>query len=178
MKAGTVRAIAVYQRRCQRIILDHDQRLEKVAAAAGAVRRALDLGERGIAMPLIVSCSACSCFSQSTTTASVSTLTRSGSVLMNRPTMRSMPASSPGRPATVVPNIAGFMAALVAALWAYDGWNDLNMVGGEMKNPGRNIPIALIAGVATVGVLYMLMECGRAVRAARKCDCRFTASRL
>ena len=41
--------------------------------------------------------------------------------------------------------IAGFMAALVAALWAYDGWNDLNMVGGEIKNPGRNIPIALIA---------------------------------
>ncbi len=56
--------------------------------------------------------------------------------------------------------IAGFMAALVAALWAYDGWNDLNMVGGEIKNPGRNIPIALIAGVATVGVLYMLMNAG------------------
>jgi basic amino acid/polyamine antiporter, APA family len=52
----------------------------------------------------------------------------------------------------------GFMAALVAALWAYDGWNDLNMVAGEVKSPGRNIPIALIAGVATVGVLYMLMN--------------------
>ena len=56
--------------------------------------------------------------------------------------------------------IAGFMAALVAALWAYDGWNDLNMVGGEVKQPGRNIPIALIAGVATVGVLYMLVNAG------------------
>jgi basic amino acid/polyamine antiporter, APA family len=54
--------------------------------------------------------------------------------------------------------IAGFMAALVAALWAYDGWNDLNMVGGEVKNPGRNIPIALIAGVATVGLLYVLVN--------------------
>jgi basic amino acid/polyamine antiporter, APA family len=54
--------------------------------------------------------------------------------------------------------IAGFMAALVAALWAYDGWNDLNMVAGEVKQPGRNIPIALIAGVATVGVLYVLMN--------------------
>jgi basic amino acid/polyamine antiporter, APA family len=53
---------------------------------------------------------------------------------------------------------AGFMAALVAALWAYDGWNDLNMVAGEVKRPGRNIPIALIAGVATVGLLYMLMN--------------------
>jgi basic amino acid/polyamine antiporter, APA family len=54
--------------------------------------------------------------------------------------------------------IAGFMAALVAALWAYDGWNDLNMVAGEVKEPGRNIPIALIAGVATVGALYALMN--------------------
>jgi APA family basic amino acid/polyamine antiporter len=54
--------------------------------------------------------------------------------------------------------IAGFMAALVAALWAYDGWNDLNMVAGEVRNPGKNVPIALIAGVAMVGALYMLMN--------------------
>src|SRR5229473_7227113 len=56
--------------------------------------------------------------------------------------------------------VAGFMAALVAALWAYDGWNDLNMVAGEVKRPERNIPIALIAGVATVGVLYVLVNAG------------------
>ena len=54
--------------------------------------------------------------------------------------------------------MAGFMAALVAALWAYDGWNDLNMVAGEVRQPERNIPIALIAGVAVVAVLYMLMN--------------------
>ena len=52
--------------------------------------------------------------------------------------------------------IAGFMAALVAALWAYDGWNDLNMVSGEIRQPERTIPIALIAGVGIVAVLYML----------------------
>lgn len=56
--------------------------------------------------------------------------------------------------------MAGFMAALVAALWAYDGWNDLNMVAGEVKQPERSIPVALIAGVATVGALYMLMNAG------------------
>ena len=56
--------------------------------------------------------------------------------------------------------IAGFMAALVAALWAYDGWNDLNMVAGEVKQPERNIPMALIAGVATVGLLYVLVNAG------------------
>jgi APA family basic amino acid/polyamine antiporter len=51
--------------------------------------------------------------------------------------------------------MAGFMAALVAALWAYDGWNDLNMVSGEIRNPERSIPLALIAGVAIVAVLYI-----------------------
>jgi basic amino acid/polyamine antiporter, APA family len=54
--------------------------------------------------------------------------------------------------------VAGFMAALVAALWAYDGWNDLNMVSGEISSPERNIPRALIFGVALVGVLYMLVN--------------------
>lgn len=54
--------------------------------------------------------------------------------------------------------IDGFMAALVAALWAYDGWNDLNMVAGEVKQPGKSIPIALVAGVAIVAALYMLMN--------------------
>jgi basic amino acid/polyamine antiporter, APA family len=50
---------------------------------------------------------------------------------------------------------AGFMAALVAALWAYDGWNDLTMVSGEVKNPERNLPRALIFGVGTVAALYL-----------------------
>jgi APA family basic amino acid/polyamine antiporter len=50
------------------------------------------------------------------------------------------------------------MAALVAALWAYDGWNDLNMVAGEIRNPGRSIPVALVAGVAIVGALYILVN--------------------
>ena len=54
--------------------------------------------------------------------------------------------------------IAGFFAALVAALWAYDGWNDLNMVAGEIRDPKRNIPLALIWGVATVALLYMLVN--------------------
>ncbi len=54
--------------------------------------------------------------------------------------------------------IAGFFAALVAALWAYDGWNDLNMVAGEIRQPQRNIPLSLIWGVATVGVLYILVN--------------------
>jgi APA family basic amino acid/polyamine antiporter len=54
--------------------------------------------------------------------------------------------------------LGGFFAALVAALWAYDGWNDLTMVAGEIRNPQRNIPLSLIWGVATVGGLYILVN--------------------
>ena len=54
--------------------------------------------------------------------------------------------------------MAGFFAALVAALWAYDGWNDLNMVAGEIRSPQRNVPLSLIWGVATVGALYILLN--------------------
>ena len=50
---------------------------------------------------------------------------------------------------------AGFMIALIASLWAYDGWNDLTMVAGEVKRPERNLPIALIAGLFIVGALYV-----------------------
>ncbi len=50
---------------------------------------------------------------------------------------------------------AGFGAAMLGALWAYDGWNNLTLVAGEVKNPQRNIPIALISGMATVGLLYI-----------------------
>jgi basic amino acid/polyamine antiporter, APA family len=49
----------------------------------------------------------------------------------------------------------GFMIALIAALWAYDGWNDLTMVAGEVRQPQRSLPIALILGLGIVGALYM-----------------------
>ena len=54
--------------------------------------------------------------------------------------------------------ISGFVAALVAALWAYDGWNFLNTVAGEVRRPQRDIPLALIAGVAVVAALYMMVN--------------------
>jgi APA family basic amino acid/polyamine antiporter len=54
-----------------------------------------------------------------------------------------------------VGGLGGFMAALIATLWAYDGWNDLTMVAGEVKRPERSLPIALIGGLFIVGVLFM-----------------------
>lgn len=49
----------------------------------------------------------------------------------------------------------GFMLALIATLWAYDGWPDLTILAGEIKRPGRSLPIALIGGLCIVGFLYM-----------------------
>jgi APA family basic amino acid/polyamine antiporter len=54
--------------------------------------------------------------------------------------------------------ISGFVAALAAALWAYDGWSDLNMVAEEVKEPKRNIPLALVGGLIVIAALYMLVN--------------------
>jgi APA family basic amino acid/polyamine antiporter len=59
-------------------------------------------------------------------------------------------------PPLVPPAFAGFIAALVGALWAYDGWNNVGMVASEVKNPQRNLPLALIGGTLGVIAIYML----------------------
>jgi len=52
--------------------------------------------------------------------------------------------------------IVGFGIALVAVSWAFDGWNNVNFVAGEIKNPQRNLPLALILGTLGITVLYIL----------------------
>jgi len=51
---------------------------------------------------------------------------------------------------------AGFFAALVAALWAYDGWNNVAMVASEVRDPQRNLPRALVGGTLAVIAIYLL----------------------
>lgn len=51
---------------------------------------------------------------------------------------------------------SGFMIALIAALWAYDGWSDVVSMAGEVQRPQRSMPLALVCGVVIVGTLYML----------------------
>lgn len=55
-----------------------------------------------------------------------------------------------------VGGIPGFFAALVAALWAYDGWNNAGMIGADVERPGRNLPRVLILGTAAVIGIYLL----------------------
>jgi APA family basic amino acid/polyamine antiporter len=52
--------------------------------------------------------------------------------------------------------ISGFFVALVAALWAYDGWNNAGMLGSEIERPDRNLPRALIGGTICMIAIYLL----------------------
>jgi APA family basic amino acid/polyamine antiporter len=70
--------------------------------------------------------------------------------------------SFPGRPADVSPAAAApfspshFGVALIACMLAYDGWIQVSYVAGEIRNPHRNILIALAGGVAACIAIYML----------------------
>ena len=51
-----------------------------------------------------------------------------------------------------------FGLALVSVLWAYDGWADVSFVSGEVRNPRRNLPRALLLGTGAVVVIYLLVN--------------------
>jgi basic amino acid/polyamine antiporter, APA family len=54
--------------------------------------------------------------------------------------------------------LGGLGIALISVLWAYDGWADLTYMAGEVRDPGRNLPRALIGGSAVVVTVYMLVN--------------------
>jgi APA family basic amino acid/polyamine antiporter len=53
---------------------------------------------------------------------------------------------------------SGLFGAMLSALWAYDGWANITFVTGEIKNPKRNIPLAIIGGVGIAMTLYVLLN--------------------
>jgi len=61
-----------------------------------------------------------------------------------------------GVPAAARGGIAGFGAAMLGAMWAYNGWNEVTYVAGEVKDPGRNLPLAIIGGIGIIATLYVL----------------------
>lgn len=54
--------------------------------------------------------------------------------------------------------LQAFGIAMLAALWGYDGWNNMPMAAGEVRDPGKNIPRALIGGMSLVMALYCLIN--------------------
>ena len=54
--------------------------------------------------------------------------------------------------------LSGLFGAMLSALWAYDGWANVTFVTGEIKNPKRNVPLAIIGGVGIAMTLYVLLN--------------------
>lgn len=54
--------------------------------------------------------------------------------------------------------ISAVGVGLIAVFWAYDGWVYITWVAGEVKNPKRNVPLAMVLGVLAVGVIYIAMN--------------------
>jgi APA family basic amino acid/polyamine antiporter len=54
--------------------------------------------------------------------------------------------------------IAGFGAAMLGALWAYDGWQNVAPLAGEVRDPQRNLPRAFVGGTLIVAALYLFVN--------------------
>jgi basic amino acid/polyamine antiporter, APA family len=64
-------------------------------------------------------------------------------------------AAPPGNPSG---GVAGFGAAMFSALWAFSGWQFLPMAAGEVRDPQRNLPRAIIGGTLLVLALYLTVN--------------------
>src|SRR5271170_6509312 len=54
--------------------------------------------------------------------------------------------------------ISAMGIALIAVFWAYDGWVYITWVAGEVKEPRRNVPLAMVLGIVVVGAIYLAMN--------------------
>jgi APA family basic amino acid/polyamine antiporter len=54
--------------------------------------------------------------------------------------------------------IKAIFAAMLAAFWAYEGWNTIGFLGGEIHNPNKNIPRALFGGMTVIIITYLLVN--------------------
>lgn len=70
------------------------------------------------------------------------------------PDLLAMPSETPSLGA-FLPVVA---FAVVATLWAYEGWHNLNSIAEEIKNPQRNIPLAILLSIVGVALLYVLFN--------------------
>ncbi len=66
--------------------------------------------------------------------------------------------SCEGVPQSARLGIGGFGAAMLGALWGYNGWAIISALGGEIEKPSRNMPLALIGGTGLIVILYLLIN--------------------
>ena len=63
---------------------------------------------------------------------------------------------SPAWPAGLDLSMLG--TALISIMWTYDGWADLSFMGGEVKDPQRTLPLALLIGTSMIVAVYLLLN--------------------
>ena len=71
-------------------------------------------------------------------------------------------ALAPGQPSTApggFPNLSTLVRAYLLAYFAFSGWNAVVYVAGEVRDPARSLPVALLGGTAAITILYLLL-CG------------------
>jgi len=68
--------------------------------------------------------------------------------------------TTPDYTASALPSslISAFGVAMIGVLWTFDGWYGVTYLGGEMKEPSRDLPRAMITGVLGVTILYLLLN--------------------
>lgn len=73
-----------------------------------------------------------------------------------KPDMSLVPGD--GTPVTLSGMLGMISFAVVATLWAYDGWVNLNSVAEEVKNPGKNLPLSIIGAIGGITILYAMFN--------------------
>ena len=66
--------------------------------------------------------------------------------------------AAPAAPSAVVVTASAILTALVPVMYTYDGWSNLSFIGGEVKDPGRNMPRALILGTSAIVLIYLVVN--------------------
>ena len=66
--------------------------------------------------------------------------------------------AAPSAPSAVVVTTSAILTALVPVMYTYDGWSNLSFIGGEVKDPGRNMPRALIIGTSAIVLIYLVVN--------------------
>lgn len=67
---------------------------------------------------------------------------------------------APVAPPEVVSPLVGFGLAVIATMFAYDGWDGLALVAGEVREPARNLPRATLLGMGLILAVYLAMNAG------------------
>ena len=92
-------------------------------------------------------------------TASLFTTLKVGGILMLCGAAFLLPHAAPSSeiaPPVLPPLVLGFVAAMISVLFAYDGWTDATYVAGEIRDPARVLPIAILGGTVLVVLVYVL----------------------